>query len=183
MSKVDKSKFNNSWFSPGRSKLIQILWYFTNAIFFKSYFFPFYSLKRFFLKAFGAKIGRRLLVKPDVNIKYPWKLVCGDYVSFGEGVWIDNLDHVTIGDNVTISQGAYLLCGNHDFKSRSFDLLVNPIYLEDGVWIGAKSIVAPGVRAGSHSVLAVNSVAIKDLEPYGIYQGNPAQLLRQREIA
>ena len=72
----------------------------------------------------------------------PWKLKVGNNVWIGEDVWIDNLELVDISDNVCISQGAMLLCGNHDFTSSTFDLIVKPIVLEDGVWIGAKSIVS-----------------------------------------
>jgi len=54
--------------------------------------------------------------------------------------------------------------------------------LEDGVWLGAQSVVCPGVTCGSHSVLSVGSVATKDLEAYSIYQGNPAAKVREREF-
>jgi len=92
---------------------------------------------------------------------------------------IDNLDQVSIADNVCLSQGTMLLRGNHNYKSQSFDLMVSPIVLEEGVWIGVKAIVCPGVHRHSHSVLSVgSSVATADLEPYTIYQGNPAQAVK-----
>lgn len=182
MKKVVKNKFNNSWYRPGKSKGVQILWYYLSLLIFQNYFFPFYGIKKKLLMLFGATIGERFIIKPNVNIKYPWKLQCGDFVSLGEGVWIDNLDKIKLDDNVTLSQGVYLFCGNHDYKSESFDLMIAPIHLEEGVWIGAKSIVGPGVIAKSHSVLAVNSVALKDLEAYSINQGNPALKIRNRVI-
>lgn len=104
----------------------------------------------------------------------------GDYTWIGEDVWIDNLNEVKIGSNCCISQGAFLLCGNHNYKKDNFDLVVKPVIIEDGVWIGAKSVVCPGVTAFSHSVLAVGSVATQDLEQGLIYQGNPAIAKRQR---
>jgi len=97
-------------------------------------------------------------------------------------VWIDNLDFIKIGNNVCISQGSILLCGNHDFKKESFELITGKIILEDGVWIGAKSFVCSGVTCFSHSVLSVNSVANKNLKAYTIYQGNPAKEVRERKI-
>ena len=121
-------------------------------------------------------------MKPAINIKYPWLLRVGNYVWIGEHVWIDNLSEVVIGDNVCISQGAMLLTGNHDYKRSTFDLTTRPITIEDGVWIGAKAIVGPGVRCESHAVLSVNSVATHSLNAYGVYQGNPAVLVRQRDI-
>ena len=136
----------------------------------------------FFLKIFGAKVGAGVVIKPNVNIKYPWKLEIGNNVWIGEQVWIDNLGKVKIGDNVCLSQGAMLLCGNHNYKKVEFDLVVGDISLEEGVWIGAHSVVCPGVRCKSHSILSVNSVAVETLEPYTIYQGNPARELRNREF-
>ena len=128
-------------------------------------------------------MGRGVLIKPAVNIKYPWLLELGDYVWIGEKVWIDNLTRVRIGNHVCLSQGAMLLTGNHNYKKSSFDLMVGEITLEDGVWIGAKSVVCPGVVCGSHSVLSVNSVASTALIEFTIYQGNPAQKIRKREIS
>jgi putative colanic acid biosynthesis acetyltransferase WcaF len=182
MQRTDLSKFNNSWYEPGAGALRRFVWYCTNAAWINSAF-PISGFKIFLLRFFGAKIGKNVVIKPHVNIKYPWKLVIGDNVWIGEYSWIDNLGNVTIGNNVCLSQGAFLLCGNHNYKSPSFDLIVGDITLEDGVWIGAKATVCPGITCHSHSVLSVSSVATSDLAAYGIYQGNPAQKIRERVIA
>jgi len=173
--------YNNEHFSTGASKLKRILWHFVNAVFFNS-FFHFYSLKVFLLKLFGAEIGINVVIKPRVNIKYPWNLIVGNNVWIGEYVWIDNLSTVQIGNNVCLSQGAFLLCGNHNYSREGFDLMTGKIILEDGVWIGAKSIVGPDVICHSHSVLSVLSVATKDLQAYTIYKGNPAEAIKERII-
>ena len=132
---------------------------------------------------FGAKIGQRVVVKPHVNIKYPWFLEIGDDCWIGEGVWIDNLTDVKLGRNVVLSQGAYLLTGSHDYTKESFDLILGEVILEDGVWIGAKATVCPHVTCESHSVLAVGSVATQNLEAYTISQGNPAVMKRKRVVS
>lgn len=178
--KSDLSIFDNSWYDPGGTTWKRILWYFTNAIIFSSYIFPVSSLKVWLLRFFGAKIGMGVNIKPAVNIKYPWRLCIGDFTWIGENVWIDNLADVNIGSNCCISQGAMLLCGNHNYKKESFDLIVKPITIEDGCWVGAKSIVCPGVTLRFHSILSVGSVAHVDLEPFTIYQGNPAKPKRKR---
>ena len=97
-------------------------------------------------------------------------------------MWIDNLAQVTIMSNVCVSQGATLLCGNHNYKKSSFDLIIGEIVVEDGAWIGAKSIVCPGVTLKSHSVLTVASVANEDLKSYTIYRRNPAVKIKERII-
>lgn len=182
MMPTDLSKYDNSWYKPGRNAFVRALWYFTNALFFICPLIPLSSLKVALLRMFGAKVGRNVNIKPHVNIKYPWRLTIGDNVWIGENVWIDNLGDVVIGNNVCISQGAMLLCGNHNYKKETFDLMVGNITIEDGGWVGAQSVVCPGVTMHSHSVLGVSSVTSHDLEPYTVYQGNPAVKVRERGI-
>ena len=181
---VNNASYNNDWYKAqiGASRVKQVLWYFINVIFFINPLNPVSSLKILLLKSFGASIGKDVLIKQAVNIKYPWKLVVGDNTWIGENVWIDNLAKIRIGNNVCLSQGAMLLTGNHDYSLPTFNLTARPITLADGVWIGAKSVVCPGVHCESHAVLAVNSVATHALAAYGIYQGNPAVRVRQRHI-
>jgi putative colanic acid biosynthesis acetyltransferase WcaF len=182
MKSVHLDQYNNSWYSPKAGTIKQVLWYFVNALFIKNYLMPVSSIKIAFLRLFGAKIGQGVTIKPGVNIKYPWLLTIGEHTWIGENVWIDNLCSVTIGSNVCISQGALLLTGNHDFKTETFNLIVKDIIVEDGAWIGAKCVVCPGVTCGSHSVLTVGSIAASNMEPYGIYKGNPIVKLKVRNI-
>jgi len=60
--------------------------------------------------------------------------------------------------------------------------MIDDIVIEDGVWVGAKSVVCAGVTLKSHSVITVGSVITKDTEEYTIYQGNPAKAIRIRVI-
>lgn len=182
MNKVDFSVYDNSWYNPGGSGLKRVLWYFANILFLMNPLNPISSVKVRLLRCFGAKIGKGVIIKPSVNIKYPWNLSIGDYTWIGENVWIDNLVQVTIGSNVCVSQGAMLLCGNHNYKKSTFDLMVGKIVLENGCWVGAQSVVCPGVTLHSHAVLGVASVANKNLDAYTIYQGNPAYMVRKRII-
>ena len=180
--KVDLSRYDNNLYVPG-PKIILILWYVVSRLFFKGSWVVSSKIKVFWLNLFGACVGVGVVIKPNVNIKYPWKLEIGDYCWIGEGVSIVNLDMVTLKDNVCISQDAMLLCGNHNYKSVEFDLMLGPIYIEEGSWVGARSCIGPGVILGSHSVLCFGSVTFYDLEPYTIYKGNPAQAYKKRIIS
>jgi putative colanic acid biosynthesis acetyltransferase WcaF len=166
----------------GASRPKQFIWYFVNIFFFKNSLNIISGTKVFLLKIFGAKLGTGVVIKPSVNIKYPWKLQVGNHSWIGEEVWIDNLSDVIIGNNVTLSQGALLLTGSHEHTKQTFDFISSPIILEDGVWIGAKAVVFGGVTCKSHSILGINSVAEKNLEPYIIYKGNPAIAVIERII-
>lgn len=181
MNKVDLSSFTNP-IDIGAGRLKVILWYFINVLFFKNGWNPSGSLKRFLLKIFGCKMGKGVVIKPGVNIKYPWKLSIGNNVWIGENVWIDNIAEVKIESNVCLSQGCLLLCGNHNYKSIHFQTIARPITLEEGAWIGAKSLVTGGVTVHTHAILSVMSVASQSLEAYGIYRGNPAVKIKTRTI-
>jgi len=175
------SNYNNNNYRSG-TLIARLIWYAFNVIFFKSSWIVYSPFKVIILKLFGAKVGKGVLIKPNVNIKYPWRLIIGNHVWIGENVWIDNLDMVNIGDNVCISQGAMLLTGNHNYNKITFDLITQPVILENGVWVGAKSIVCPGVICASHSVLTAGSVASDDLEAFTINKGNPAVVVKSRSI-
>jgi putative colanic acid biosynthesis acetyltransferase WcaF len=182
MQQTNLSLYNNSPFHPGGTAVKRVLWYYTNALFLKSSFVPSSGFKVFLLRIFGAKIGKGVIIKPGVNVKYPWHLSIGNQTWIGENVWIDCLVPVTIGSNVCVSQGAVVLTGSHDYKKSTFDLITSGVILADGVWIGAGAMVNLGITAASHSILTSGSVATKNLDAYFIYQGNPAVKIRQRVI-
>ena len=178
--KLRKQDLDNSWYQPGGSWLKIRLWYFINIIVFKNPVHLGYGVKAGLLRLFGAKVGKRPIIKPGVSIKYPWRIYIGDYVSIGENVWIDNLGDVYFEDQTTVSQGALLLTGNHNYKKQSFDLIIGDIRVQEGAWIGARCVVCPGVTCGAYSILTVGSVATKDLAPHMIHSGNPAVTIRDR---
>ncbi|MBL9171611.1 MAG: colanic acid biosynthesis acetyltransferase WcaF [Verrucomicrobiales bacterium] len=180
--KVELGKYRNSSFDPGASLLRRVAWYLVATIFFTSRF-PIGFIKLILLRAFGAEVGGGVVIKPGVNIKSPWLLKIGSDCWIGENVWIDNLVLVTLGSNVCISQGAVILTGNHDYKCPHFSLTAKPIVVQSGVWIGAFSVVCPGVTAGDHSVLTVGSVASRDMDPFTIYRGNPAVATGVRKLS
>lgn len=181
MKTVKLDKFKTDWYNPG-GKLKRIIWYLMNSIFFKSCIPYPCIIKSLLLRSFGAKIGASFTIKPSVNIKYPWFLVIGNNVWLGENAWVDNLTDVKVGNNVCISQGAYITTGNHNYKKETFDLIISPITIEDGVWVGARAIICPGVILKTHSVISAGSVVADSTDAYTVYQGNPARPIRERKI-
>lgn len=161
--------------------MTELVWTLSNALLVGS-FWPGSRWRVVVLRAFGARIGKGVVVKPYLKVKFPWRLRIGDYAWLGEHVWIDNLAQVDIGDHACVSQGAYLCTGSHDWRQKSFDLITRPIILEDGAWVGAMARVAPGVRIGYGAVLTFGSVATNDLPEMTICTGNPAIPLKHRRI-
>ena len=181
MSAVRLDKFVKRTDVRGRGRLVELAWLTAQALFVSSWQ-PSSWLRVRVMSLFGAQIGEGVVVKPGVQVKFPWKLKIGDHSWIGERVWIDNLAQVTVGAHCCLSQGAYLCTGNHDWSSPEFDLIVKPIVLGDGAWLGAHSRVSPGVVVGEEAVLSMGSVATGDLAPSMIYAGNPAEVIKPRDI-
>lgn len=179
---VDFSGYSTGDFSRGAGAIREGLWLITSLLLFRICPLKLSAVKCAVLRLFGARVGRGVVIKPNVRITFPWKLTLGDYVWLGEECWLLNLAPISIGSHVCISQRAFLCTGSHNYKSTRFDLIINEIRIERGAWIGAGAWIGPGVKIGSHAVLTACSVGAKDLESYGIYQGNPAVLIRRRTI-
>ena len=177
---VDLSKFSTGAFQRGASPLKESLWLLVSLVLFRLCPFSFSPLKREVLRAFGARIGNHVTIKPQVKITFPWKLTLGEHVWLGEECWLLNLERITIGNNVCISQRAFLCTGSHDYKLSTFNLIAKPIVVENGAWLGAGCWVGPGVTVGADSILTAGSVTTKSLGSGGIYRGNPAVFRRSR---
>lgn len=170
---VDLSKYSVGDFDRGRPAWVEALWLLAQALFVRSWL-PGSAHRRLLLRLFGAQIGQDVQIKPGVRVKFPWRLAIGDHSWIGEDVWIDNLAEVVIGAHCCLSQGAYLCTGSHDKQSDTFDLITDSIHIADRAWLAAHSRVAPGVQIGTGAVLAMGSIANKDLEPWTVNAGIPA---------
>ncbi len=178
---IDLSSYTPGDYRPGRGKLVQVVWYFVSLWFFESGWFIATRLKPSILRAFGAQVGTKVTIKPNVRIKYPWRLAIGDHVWIGQEAWIDNLVEVRIGNHVCVSQRAYLCTGGHDHRSRGFDLKCGPIALEDGSWVAAGALVLGGVTVGPNALVAAGSSVTRDVPPAKVVGGCPAKVIADRE--
>jgi putative colanic acid biosynthesis acetyltransferase WcaF len=140
------------------------------------------AVKRSLLRAFGAKVGVGVVIKPRINVKYPWNLDVGERSWIGEGVWLDSLGPIRIGAHVCLSQGVTIETGNHDWSRSTFDLVIREVILEDGAWAAVRSVLLPGSRLATHAVLGAGAVLSGATEPYGVYAGNPAAKVKERRI-
>jgi putative colanic acid biosynthesis acetyltransferase WcaF len=179
-SPVDLSTPDDTAWYKGRPWFTIALWHFVGAPILRSSWLPVSSVKSAVLRAFGARVGKGVYVKPGIHVKFPWYLTVGDNCWLGEKAWIDNLAPVTIGSHVCVSQGAYLCTGNHDWSSRNMKLFCKPISLEDGSWVGAHSIVGPGTVIGVGAIVTAGSVVAKNVPAGEIWSGNPACYVRSR---
>lgn len=179
---VQLARTHRAGYHPGRPFVVRAVWLIVEALILLNPVLVSYALKRTVLRLFGARIGKGVLIKPGAHVKYPWRLTVGDDCWIGERAWIDNMEDVTLGSDVVVSQGAYLCTGNHDWSDPAMPLAPRPIVVEHGAWIGAFAKVAPGTTIGAGSVLALGAVALQDTEPWGIYAGNPAARVGARSL-
>lgn len=166
----------------GASFLLRTTWFFVNALVLRNPVLHSYALKRWVLRRFGATIGEGVLIKPGVNVKYPWFLEIGEHSWIGEGVWLDSLSPLRIGRHVVISQGAFLCCGMHDWMDPGMGSVIAPITVEDGVWIASQARIAGNVTIGQEAMVVLGAVVFGDCEPRGVYRGNPAVKIGVRRI-
>jgi putative colanic acid biosynthesis acetyltransferase WcaF len=176
---VDLKIYDNSDFDRGAPRWKEALWVTVRVFFFQTAI-PWPSILRVaLLWAFGAKIGKGVIVRANVNISFPWRLTIGDHVWIGEDVGILSLAQVTIESNVCISQRAYLCTGSHDFRREDFKLQVAPITVRQGSWIAAASFIAPGVEIGSGAIVSAGSVVFANVAPKTLVRGNPAAVVSE----
>lgn len=173
---MNLSTYDNSDFDRGAPPWKEAAWALVKALFFQTPVPWPSSLRVELLRLFGARVGRGVVIRENVNISFPWRLTIGDYVWIGEDAGILSLAQVTLGSNVCISQRAYLCTGSHDHKREDFKLVTKPITIEDESWIAAASFVGPGVQVGQGARVAAGAVVTKDVPPGVLVRGNPAEI-------
>jgi acetyltransferase-like isoleucine patch superfamily enzyme len=110
----------------------------------------------------------------------------GDNSSIGPYSYIGCSGYIEIGDNVMMSPRVSIYSENHNFSdtdqpmnqqgvTRSF------VKIEDDCWIAANSIILAGVTVGKGSVVAAGAVVTKDVPPFSIVAGNPAEIIKKRK--
>lgn len=142
---------------------------------------PLHAWRAFLLKCFGAKLGPDCHFYPGSRVWAPWNMHCADHVSAGDGVDIYNPSLIELDSHVILSQNCYLCGATHDYNDPAFPLLSYRMRLEPYSWICAHARVGPGVHVGEGAVLGLGAVAMRDLAPWTVYSGNPAQPVRERK--
>lgn len=143
------------------------------------------ALKAMFLRAFGARIGKRVVFYPGVWIGPARGLELDDDVDLALGVIVTSGGGVRIGARTLVGYRSQILSTNHRMPSGGGRIFGaghdrKPVVIGPDVWIGAQAIVLPGVTVGEGAVIAAGSVVTKSVPPYTIVAGVPAQPVRMR---
>jgi len=163
-------------------KIRRILWAGVEATLFHCSFHTMNRWRCFLLRLFGAKIGKRCVIRRTVRVYYPWLLEMGDMCIVGDKAELYNLGKITLGDRSMVSQEAYLCAGTHDYTQASLPLLRVPVTIGKEAWVCARAFIGPGVTVGEGAVVAACAVAVKNVDPWMIVGGNPAKVIKRREL-
>ena len=135
------------------------------------------------LKKMFAEIGDDCYIEPPFHANWG-----GKNVHFGNGVYanfnltmVDDCDifvgnNVLFGPNVTVSAGTHPIHPELRSKQAQYNI---PIHIGNNVWIGANSVILPGVNIGDNSVIGAGSVVTKDIPSNVVAVGNPCRVLRE----
>lgn len=156
------SRFTGEGYDKGRPVAVCAAWAMVAEPLTRSVVCP-PSLRAKVLRAFGAQIGENVNIRNDVRIHWPWKLTVGDNTWIGVGSYLLNLEPITIGDDVCISQQTFLCTGSHKADDVAFEYDNAPITVEDGAWIAARATVLRGVTIGRDAVVGATALVVKDV--------------------
>lgn len=156
------SKFTGHGYDKGRSTLTCALWALLAEPLERSVLCP-PSIRASILRKFGAQVGQGTLIRHGVRIHWPWKLAVGRNCWIGVGVYLLNLEPITIGSDVCISQQAMLCTGSHDAKDPAFEYDNAPITVHDGAWIATRATVLRGVVIGRDAVIGATALVTTDV--------------------
>lgn len=172
--------FTGAGYDKGRGPAWQVAWLLVSGLLFQQWWCP-AGVRVRLLRAFGATIGDGVLIRHRVRIHWPWKLTVGDGTWIGEEAWVLNLEPVTIGSDVCVSQGVLLCAGSHDHRSPTFEFDNGPITIGDGAWIAARATVLRGVTIGADAVVGATALVVKDV-PDGATVLAPAGTVRPAPV-
>lgn len=163
-----------------REKVLRVLWGVLGQPAMRLTFHNWYGVRRMILRCFGASIARNVRVRRTVLIEQPWNLSIGENSSIGDRAVLYCLGRVTIGANASLSQFAHICAGTHDYRRPNLPLLRPPVVIGDHAWIAADAFVGPDVTVGEGAILGARGCAMKNLDAWSIYAGNPAARVKDR---
>lgn len=132
-------------------------------------------------------LGRRSVVESFCCINNAvGDVIIGDHTRIGIHCTI--IGPVCIGSHVNLAQGITVTALNHNFEdiTQRIDqqgITTKPIVIGDDVWIGANSVILPGVTLGSHVIVAAGAVVTKDIPDNCVVAGVPAKVIKQLETS
>ncbi len=163
------------------NRLRRQCWTLVWLLFFRMTPRPCHAWRRFVLRCFGAEVGQHAHIYPGARIWAPWNLVVGVGAAIADGAEVYNPSTIEIREGAVVSQGAYLCGASHEYASRDFRLVSQPIIIGARAWVAARAIVQMGVTIGDGCVVAAGSVVTRDMPAWTVCAGVPCRPIRRYE--
>lgn len=149
------------------------LWKFFGKYVFKVLIGPLNGPRVFWLRLFGARIGKGNFISNHAIIVYPAALQMGDENSIDDYVYF-NADTI-LGDRCQLSSYAKIISGGHDVRSRRFEYQHRPVRIGNSAFIGANAVIMGGVSIGTFAAIGANSFVLHDVKDNTIAYGIPCE--------
>ena len=188
---MSEAHYSSAWWAaqryndlvPSSVKFKRLMWVTIWGLF--SSWMPYFVCRKwrvFLLRRFGMRDEGAISVYPSARIWAPWNLTLGSMVAIDDAVNLYSVAPIKIGTKVAISREAFICTASHDISYPNIPLVIKPIVICDGVWIGARAIILPGVTIGEGAVIAAGSVVTKDVPSWAVVAGNPAKVVKVRTL-
>src|SRR6266536_4178757 len=148
---------------------------------------PSYTLRHaWYRNILGWRIGAKAAILMGQHVQMAGVRSSGQKVSIGKGTVINHgcllytTGGLVIGENVSISAGAWLVTGTHDMNDPLFPDRYMPITIGNYAWIGTRATILAGVTIGEGAVIMAGAVVTRDVPPYAVVGGIPARFVSQR---
>ncbi len=143
-------------------------------------FIPSHHIRRFLLRASGAKIGKGSTVHMACRFFSLRHLKIGEDTIVGYGSFLDGRDMISIGSHVDIASDVMIYNSEHDINSEDFHATLAPVEIGNFCFIGPRAIILPGVKIGKGAIVAAGAVVTKDVSQFAIVGGVPAEVIGTR---
>lgn len=156
-----------------------IIYIFTNYI---VAYIPCWHIRKLFYIILGMKIGKGSRLNMKVIVWYPWKISMGSHTVVNEYTLLDGRGGLSIGDSCSLSMWSVVYTASHYSNSDCFQYYTKRTEIGDCCWICARSIILPGSKLQDRTIITAGSIYKGESEEAGVYCGNPAVLIRKREL-
>jgi acetyltransferase-like isoleucine patch superfamily enzyme len=168
-------------------------------------YIPSHTIRLFFYRnLFRIKIGKNSTIHWRARFNQPTGIEIGHNTIIGNDAFLDGRSYriwqkeqskfntyilefikpnnqvLTIGNNVSIAGEVRIYTMEHDINDPDFKEIAAPVVINDYVVIGTRVTILPGVIIGKGAVIASGAVVTKNVEPYAVVGGIPAQFIKNR---
>jgi acetyltransferase-like isoleucine patch superfamily enzyme len=135
------------------------------------------------------RVGRNVHICGNYSISSREKITIGNNTWIGENFYVNGKADLDIGSGVIISRNVEIWTSNHNYNSDDLNMIpydkrfINkPVKIGDNIWIGSRVIILPGVSIGEGAVIGAGSVVSHDIPPCAVVGGNPAHIVKYRNV-